>query len=76
MAPLYRFVSQLRFPWLFGVVLAAFGLDLVFPDLIPFIDEILLGLSTIFVGAWRKRKVDKIPSDQLTSDRAEPEPPE
>lgn len=50
--------GELRFPWLFAITASVFAVDLVVPDLIPFADELLLGLATILLGAWRKRKDD------------------
>ena len=55
----WRFVSRLRFPWLFGLFALLFGIDLAVPDIFPFVDEILLGLCTLVLGAWRKRKDEK-----------------
>lgn len=53
---LTRFFSRLKFPWLFGLFLTLFGLDLLLPDLLPFMDELLLGLMTLLLGAWKDRK--------------------
>ena len=47
-----RFASRLKYPQLFFVTLTLFLLDLVVPDLFPFIDEILLGLLTVLLGSW------------------------
>ncbi len=47
-----RFASRLKYPQLFFVTLALFLVDLVVPDLFPFIDEILLGLLTVLLGSW------------------------
>ncbi len=47
-----RFASRLKYPQLFFVTLALFLLDLIVPDLFPFVDEILLGLLTILLGSW------------------------
>lgn len=58
---LLRFAAGLRFPQLFGLVAALFAIDLVVPDMIPFADEILLGLGTLLLGSWRKRRS---PSDE------------
>jgi hypothetical protein len=55
-AAILRYVSSLRFPWLLGFVALIFGLDVIFPDLLPFVDELLLGLLTLVLAAWRKRK--------------------
>jgi Family of unknown function (DUF6116) len=52
-----RFAAGLRFPTLFGLVAGLFLLDLVLPDLVPFADEILLGLGTLLLGSLRRRNV-------------------
>ncbi len=39
------FLSQLRFPYLFVLTAGIFFLDLLVPDVVPFADEILLGLE-------------------------------
>ncbi|HLF57077.1 MAG TPA: DUF6116 family protein [Thermoanaerobaculia bacterium] len=49
-----RAATRLRFPQLFAVMLAIFLFDVVFPDLVPFVDEILLGLGTALFGMWRE----------------------
>jgi uncharacterized membrane protein YccC len=51
-----RFAAGLRYPTLFGLVAALFVIDLLVPDLIPFIDEILLALGTVLLGALRRRR--------------------
>ena len=58
-----RFAARLRFPQLFAFTVALFLLDLLIPDLIPFTDEILLGLAALLLGPgaslplrrWRRR---------------------
>ena len=47
--------SRLKFPQLFAVIVALFVFDLVVPDLIPFVDEILLGLAAALFGMWREK---------------------
>lgn len=47
--------SRLKFPQAFGVFLALFLFDLVFPDFVPFVDEILLGLGATVFGLWREK---------------------
>ena len=69
--------SRLKFPQLFGVLLALFAFDLFFPDLIPFIDEILLGLGAALFGLWRERvpqtaTTDQPPPMKDVTPRAEP----
>lgn len=48
--------GRLRFPWLLALTATAFVVDLLVPDLIPFADEILLGLATIVLASWRKAR--------------------
>jgi len=48
-----RFASRLKFPQLFAFTLALFLLDLLIPDLVPFVDEVLLGLGTLLLGMWQ-----------------------
>jgi hypothetical protein len=51
-----EFASRLRFPRLFGITLAILIVDLLVPDLIPFVDEILLALVTALLGSWKRRR--------------------
>jgi hypothetical protein len=48
------FASRLRFPKLFGITLAILIVDVLIPDLIPFVDEILLALVTALLGSWKR----------------------
>lgn len=48
--------SRLRYPWAFGLLLAALAVDFVVPDPIPFLDELVLALLTVVFGAWRTRR--------------------
>jgi len=50
-----RTVTRLKFPQAFAVFLVLFVLDLLIPDLIPFADEILLGLLAALFGMWREK---------------------
>jgi hypothetical protein len=51
-----RFATGLRFPTLFALVAGLFVFDLLVPDLVPFVDEILLALATLLIGSFRKRR--------------------
>jgi len=53
------FLSKLSFPRLFAVTAALFTLNLLVPDFIPFIDEIILGLGTLLLANLRKRQQEK-----------------
>ena len=61
---LRRWAEGLRFPRLLALTAGIFALDLFLPDLIPFVDEILLGLSTLLLAAWRRCKTPARASDQ------------
>ena len=50
-----RFTSRLRFPQLFALTFVVFLIDLFVPDMIPFIDEVLLGLMTLLLANWKQR---------------------
>jgi hypothetical protein len=54
LGPLLAFASKLRFRTLFLVTAGLFAVDLVVPDVLPFADEILLGLATLLLSAFRK----------------------
>jgi hypothetical protein len=60
---LSRWAAGLRFPWLLALSAAVFVLDLAIPDLIPFADEILLGLATVILGSIRRRRAPDVSSD-------------
>ncbi len=51
-----RFAAKLRFPHLFLVTAGLFVLDLAIPDMIPFADELLLGLGTLLLGSLRGKR--------------------
>ena len=46
--------SQLRFPWLLALTVGLLLIDLVVPDPIPFVDEILLSSTALVLAAFRK----------------------
>ena len=45
-----------RFPTLLLVTGGLFALDLLVPDFIPFVDELLLGLATLILSRWKDRR--------------------
>lgn len=53
---LLGFAGKLRFPQLFALAAGLFLVDLVVPDMIPFVDEILLALATMLLGNWKSRR--------------------
>lgn len=47
--------SRLRYPKLLALAFGLFLIDLVIPDFIPFIDEVLLGLLSLMLAGLKKR---------------------
>jgi hypothetical protein len=56
--PLLRWAEGLRFPRLAMITAALFIADVLLPDFIPFVDEILLGLGTLLLANIKRRKQD------------------
>ncbi len=52
-----RVAGRLKFPLLFLVTATLFVADLLIPDLLPFADEIILGLATVLFATWGDRGV-------------------
>ena len=65
--PIFAYASRLRFPTLFLVTAALFLLDLLIPDFIPFVDELLLGLGALLLSSWKKDRGPKPPIDVTRS---------
>jgi len=53
------YANQLKYKKLFLLILSLFVIDLLVPDMIPMIDEIILGLLTIILANWKKEKEEK-----------------
>lgn len=53
---LLRRAENLRFPRLAALTAGLFVLDLLIPDVLPFVDEILLGLATLLLANLRRRR--------------------
>lgn len=51
-------ISRLRFPQLFTFTAAVFLVDFLVPDLIPFLDEILLAAATLLLANLKNKSVD------------------
>lgn len=67
--------NQLRFRNLFFLVMSLFLVDLLIPDFIPFIDEIILGLLAIILANWKKErnqdKEDKVIEGEIIDENKE-----
>ncbi len=52
--PIMGFASRLRFPTLFAITLGLWALNMLIPDPLPLIDEIVMGLVTLMLATWKK----------------------
>ena len=50
-----RWASRLRFPYLFLLTLVLFVLNVFIPDVLPFADEVIMGLVAALLGSLRKK---------------------
>lgn len=70
--PILSFLGRLSFPRLFILAASLWALDMVIPDFIPFIDELLLGIGTLLLASFRKRKEpDQGPKPPIEGERAQ-----
>ena len=53
---LLAYADKLKFKNLFLATLALFIIDFLVPDMIPMIDEIILGLLAIVLANWKKER--------------------
>lgn len=63
LSPVLRFFGRLSYPRLFALTATLFAFDVIIPDLVPFADELLLGLGTLLLANWKKRKAATDPID-------------
>jgi hypothetical protein len=56
LSPLLRWLEKLSSPRLFLLVGLLLFLDLLIPDVIPLVDEVILGLATLLLARWKKDK--------------------
>ena len=64
------FLGRLKFPQLFVLAVALFLFDLLVPDFLPFVDEILLAIGAMVLGSWEKKVEptgDKPPMKDVTT---------
>jgi hypothetical protein len=67
LAPVLGWFGKLSYPRLFLVTAALFVADMLIPDIIPFADELLLGLGTLLLANWKRVKPRRTP-DAIDSD--------
>jgi hypothetical protein len=68
LAPVMRYVSKLSYPRLFLLAAGLFIVDTLVPDIVPFADEILLGLGTLLLANLRKKKGSDADPNVIDSD--------
>ncbi|KLD71487.1 DUF6116 family protein [Xanthomonas pisi] len=51
-----EWAGKLRYPTLFKLAAALFLVDVALPDPVPFLDELLFGLTTLLLANWKTRK--------------------
>ncbi len=56
-----RLIPGIRYPWLFAILTGLLAIDLVVPDPVPFLDEVVLAVLTFLVASWRTRADDERP---------------
>lgn len=65
-----RWISKLKFPQLFTFTAALFLIDFIVPDMIPFLDEILLAAATLLLANMKREpveeEVEKPPEKDIT----------
>lgn len=54
LAPLLRWFGRLSYPRLFTAIALLLVVDVLVPDAIPLVDEILLGVGTLLLGKLKK----------------------
>jgi len=59
------YANQLKYKKLFLLILSLFVIDLLVPDMIPMIDEIILGLLTIILANWKKERQQEEPGNVI-----------
>jgi hypothetical protein len=52
---LVAFLEDLRFPWLLLVTLTLFAVNVFVPDMVPFIDEVLLALIAVILARLKRK---------------------
>ena len=68
-----RLIPGIRHPWLVAILAGLFAIDLVVPDPVPFLDEVVLAVLTFLAASWRTRQDDERPppKDITPPDEAE-----
>ena len=55
MGIIVRWASRLRFPYIFLLTAVLFIFNLFIPDVVPMVDELIMGLLTALLASLRKK---------------------
>lgn len=66
-----NYSRKLEHPQLFKWISVIFLVDLFIPDVVPFVDEILLGLATLYLGRRKKKFQDSAQEKVSQTDHRE-----
>lgn len=58
---LMQYAAKLRYPKLLALTVGLFLLDLFIPDLVPWVDEILLALISLLLAGFKQRRTNDSP---------------
>jgi len=61
-----RFLPRLKYPYLFLILGGLFLVDLVIPDPVPLVDELLLAMLTFLVATFTTRRDPTPPPKDVT----------
>lgn len=62
-----RWASRRRFPVLLGITAALLVLNLLVPDPVPFLDELVLALGAALLASWRRPEPSGDPPEDRPS---------
>jgi len=68
-----KLIPGIRYPWLFAILAGLLAIDLVVPDPVPLLDEVVLGVLTFLAASWRIRKGDANPPPKDVTPKDETE---
>lgn len=58
-----RWASSLRFPYILLLMSVLFVFNLLIPDVIPFVDEIIMGLVAVLLANLKKKPEKALPEN-------------
>lgn len=67
-----KLIPGIRYPWLFAILAGLLAIDLVVPDPVPLLDEVMLGVLTFLAASWRIRKDEAKPPPRDVTPPDEP----